>query len=86
MANEIPFGHRTGATLKANVYSKAGAAKETNITMTETPANSGLYLGDYASFVGRDQVIIKQGSVPVGHGEYESKLIEHSSLRIVRNT
>ena len=86
MADEINFGWPTGKTLKANVYTKAGALKEADISLTETPASSSLYLGDFASFVGRDQVIIKEGSAIRGHGEYESKLIEHSSTRIVRNT
>lgn len=86
MANEINFGYPTGKTLTFSVYTSAGTARETGTSMTETPASSGLYLGTPTAISMSNQVIIKEGTVVVGHGEYMGKTMEHSSVRIVRSS
>jgi hypothetical protein len=53
--------------------------------MTETPASSGLYLGTPTAISKGNQVIIKEGSVVVGHGEYNGKTMTHDTTHIVRN-
>jgi hypothetical protein len=85
MANEVNFGYPTGATLTFSVYTSAGVARETGSSLTETPASSGLYLGTPAAISKGNQVIIKEGSVVVGHGEYNGKTMTHESVHIVRN-
>ena len=85
MANEVNFGYPTGKTLKFSVYTSAGVARETATAMTETPATSGLYLGTPTAISMGNQVIIKEGTVVVGHGEYMGKTMTHGSVRIVRN-
>jgi len=53
--------------------------------MTETPASSGLYLGTPTAISMNDQVVVKEDTKVVGHGEYMGKTMEHGSVRIVRN-
>ena len=85
MANEVNFGYPTGKTLTFSIYTSAGIERESGTSMTETPANSGLYLGTPTAISMGDQVIIKEGTTVVGHGEYMGRTMEHSSVRIVRN-
>lgn len=85
MANEINFGYQTGATLTFSVYTSAGSEREADSSLTETPASSGLYLGTPAAISKGDQVIIKEGTDVVGHGEYNGKTMTHDSVNIVRN-
>ena len=70
----INFGYITGKTLTFSVYTKIGGVKEIGGTMTETPAASGLYLGEPRSITASDNVVIKEGTVPVGHGEYQPEV------------
>lgn len=85
MANEVNFGWLTGKTLTFSIYTSAGTARETGTNMTETPASSGLYLGTPTAISMNNQVIIKESTTVVGHGEYMGKTMEHSSVRIIRN-
>ncbi len=85
MANEVNFGYPIGKTLTFGVYTSSGTQREVGSTLTETPANSGLYLGTPAAISKSDQVIIKEGSVVVGHGEYTGKTMTHDSVTIIRN-
>lgn len=86
MAYEVNCtGFPTGLTLTFSVYTFSGTARETGSTLTETPAGSGLYLGTPAAISKRDQVVIKEGSVPMGGGEYMGKTMTHDSVQIVRN-
>ncbi len=90
MANEVNFGYPIGNTLEFGVYTPTettGVAteRESGSTLTETPANSGLYLGTPAAISKGDQVIIKKGTVVVGHGEYNGKTMIHNSVQITRN-
>ncbi len=70
MSNEINFGYLTGKTLTFAVYTNAGVERESGSATTETPAGSGLYLGTPATIVYGDNVVIKEGSTVIGHGEY----------------
>jgi len=72
----INFGYSIGKTIKFNVYTPAGAVRQVNGTMTETPASSGLYLGTPTVILVGDNVIIKEGTVVIGHGEYRKEEIE----------
>ena len=85
MANEVNFGYPTGATLTFSVYTSAGVEREADSALTETPASSGLYLGTPAAISKRDQVVIKESAVVVGHGEYNGKTMTHGSIQITRN-
>ncbi|GAH31761.1 unnamed protein product [marine sediment metagenome] len=85
MANEINFGYPTGETLTFSVYTSAGVTRETGSALTETPASSGLYLGTPAALSMRDQIVIKESTTVVGHGEWMGKTMSHGSVRIVRN-
>lgn len=85
MADEINFGWLTGKTLTFSVYTSAGVERESGTSMTETPASSGLYLGTPTDISRSNQVIVKEGTTIVGHGEWMGKTMEHSSIRIVRN-
>lgn len=70
MANEVTFGFATGKTLTFSVYDLDGTARETGGTMTETPASSGLYLGSPTTMLAGDLVVVKEGTKPVGWGEF----------------
>ncbi len=72
----INFGYSTGKTITFSVYTEAGVARETGTAMTETPASSGLYLGTATTLLVGDNVIIKETTKPVGHGEYRKHEIE----------
>ena len=85
MANEVNFGWATGSTLTFSVYTSAGVARETGTAMTETPATSGLYLGTPTAISKGNQVIVKESTTVVGHGEYNGKTMTHDSVHIVRN-
>ncbi len=85
IANEINFGFPIGKTLTFGVYTSAGTEREADTAMTETPASSGLYLGTPTAISKGDQVIVKEGSVVVGHGEYNGKTMIHDSVQITRN-
>lgn len=74
MANEINFGWITGKTLKFNIYKKDGTARETDGTMTETPVSSGQYLGTPRAISAGDNVVVKEGSVVTGYGEYQPEV------------
>ena len=69
----VNFGYATGKTLTFSVYTSAGAQREAGSSMTETPASSGLYLGTPSVLQEYDNVIIKEGTKPVGHGEYRKE-------------
>ncbi|KKN58274.1 hypothetical protein LCGC14_0553540 [marine sediment metagenome] len=85
MANEVNFGYPTGATLTYGIYTSAGVERELGTSLTETPASSGLYLGTPTAISKGNQVVVKEGSVVVGHGEYNGKTMTHDSIKIVRN-
>ncbi len=72
----INFGYSTGRTIKFNVYTSDGVARQVDGTMDETPASSGLYLGTATTLLVGDNVIIKEGVKPVGHGEFRKHEIE----------
>lgn len=74
MANEITFGYSTGQSLTFGVYTSAGVERESGTSLTETPADSGLYLGSPTTITTGDLVIIKKGSTVVGWGEYKSAI------------
>jgi len=69
----VNFGYITGKTLTFSVYTEAGVERESGSTMTETPVGSGLYLGSAAVLQEYDNVIIKEGTTVVGHGEYRKE-------------
>lgn len=70
----INFPYISGKTLTFSVYTKAGGAREIGGTMTETPVGSGLYLGEPRFITASDNVIIKEGVIPVGGGEYQPEV------------
>ena len=80
MANEVNFGFNSGRTLTFGVYTSAGVQREVGTSMTETPANSGLYLGTPTTIQIGDNVIIREGSTEVGHGEYGTGVEGRSSV------
>jgi hypothetical protein len=71
MANEIPFGWETGASLKAKVWQSDGSYRLSDITLTET--QTGLYLGDCGTIIPGDNVIVMDTSTSdvKGHGVYD---------------
>ncbi|MHC4121946.1 MAG: hypothetical protein ACYSSI_00100 [Planctomycetota bacterium] len=69
----VNFGFATGRTLTFSVYTSAGTQREAGSSMTETPASSGLYLGTPAVIRDSDNVVIKEGTKVVGHGEYRKE-------------
>ncbi len=70
----INFPYITGKTLTFSVYTNTGGVREMAGTMTETPASSGLYLGDPRFITAGDNVIIKESAVSVGGGEYQPEV------------
>ena len=66
----VNFGWHTGKTLTFSVYTAAGVEREADTAMAETPASSGLYLGTPTTIEFGDNVIVKEGNVVRGHGEY----------------
>jgi len=70
MANEVNFGWTTGKTLTFSVYTAAGVQREAGTSLTETPASSGLYLGSPTTIQAGDNVVVKEGTIVRGHGEY----------------
>lgn len=87
MADEVNcVGFPTGKTLTFSVYTRVGVARETGTALTETPAGSGLYLGTPTDISMGDQVVIKEGTTPMGGGEYMGRTMTHGSVRIVRSS
>jgi len=78
MANEIKASYVTGSTLTAKVYTSVGALRDT-ISLTETPASSGLYLGDYAAIDNGDVILILDGSDVVGGEVYDALVSSRAS-------
>lgn len=70
MANEVNFGWATEKELTFSVYTAAGVQREAGTEMTETPASSGLYLGTPTTIQTGDNVVVKEGTIVRGHGEY----------------
>jgi hypothetical protein len=76
----VNFGWITGKTLTFSVYTEAGSARETGTSLTETPASSGLYLGTATLLVPGDNVVIKEGSVIVGHGQFDIEIALETTI------
>ncbi len=73
--NEVTFGYISGVvTLTFGVYTSAGVQKEVGTALTETPASSGLYLGTPTDIDPGDMVIIKEGTLVVGQGQYKPEM------------
>lgn len=61
-------GWPTGRTLTFSVYEPDGTPRATGTATTETPADSGVYIGTAAVIFPGDSVAVKEGSVPMGGG------------------
>lgn len=70
MANEITFGYVTGATLTYGVYQPDGTVRTAAATALTEVTGTGYYKATNASIVAGDFVIIKQGTLEVGQGQY----------------
>ena len=73
MANEVKFGWQTGESLTAELLKADTSVRESGITMTET-GTTGVYFGTPAAIVAGDTVIIDDGTLKVGFGEYRSEV------------
>mgnify|MGYP001447647856 CR=1 FL=1 len=83
----INCGYTTGKTIKAKAYTEAGAYRESDITLTETPAGKGLYVGASATglTVGDNVLvydILTSNLGPELHGEYEGKVDSNITVGI----
>ena len=73
MANEILVSYPTGHTLTANViYDNSGTmtARESDISLTEQPASSGIYKGTPTAISAGDLIQIYDGGTLVGSDQY----------------
>ena len=72
MANEIAASYIAGRlVMTADVYQPDGTEREYAIALTEiTTGSDGLYLGDCATIVAGDLIVIYDDGVVVGGGEY----------------
>ena len=71
MANELKFGFQSGESLTAELLKADASVRESGITMTET-GTTGVYFGSPAAIVAGDTVIIDDGTIKVGFGEYQT--------------
>jgi hypothetical protein len=75
----INCGYTSGKTIKGKVYTEAGVYKESDVTLTETPAGKGLYIGNTATALAAgDNVlvydILTSNIEPELHGEYDGNI------------
>ena len=76
MANEITFGYRISATLTYGAYQPDGTVRTAAGTgLTETDVGvSGYYIATDASITAGDFVIVKEGTLVVGQGQYQPEV------------
>ena len=75
MANEVTFGYPISRTLTYVVYQPDGTERTASQGIAETDVGvSGYYVDDNASITNGDIVIVKEGTVVVGHGEYQPEV------------
>ena len=78
MSDEITFGFAIGRTLTYGVYTAAGGVRTAAGTSLPETAGTGYYHADNGDIVASDIVIVKEGAVPVGWGEYLPRVISES--------
>lgn len=71
---KVNFRYLPGKTLNYTILPETGAARATDISLPESPANSGRYIAEAAVLIAGDDVIIKEGSDVVGGGEFPIEL------------
>lgn len=88
----VNFAFKSGLTLKAKVRTEAGAYRESDITLTETPAGKGLYIGaSVGALTVGDNVnvydVVTSDISPVGHGEYDfNGTVLESDIAVVQDS
>jgi len=70
MAHEIEFGFTTGKTLAYGVLIRGGSVRTDAGTSLPEIGSTGYYVADNIDIQPSDIVIVKEGSVVVGAGEY----------------
>lgn len=73
----VNFGWETGDSIKAKAFQEDGSYRESDITLTETPAGKGLYIGASTSdLMPGDNVLIYDNTTSdvYGHGEYDDRV------------
>ncbi len=76
MSDEIKISYtpsQTGVT--ADVTTPAGVLRQADIATVETPADSGIYLGDYPTINSGDLILAFHNSIYLGSEIYESKTV-----------
>ena len=70
MANEVQFGYAAGKTLKYGAYAPGGATRTAAGTALTEQAGTGYYYATDAAVLAGDAIIVTEGAVIVGAGEY----------------
>ena len=74
MANEITFGFLTGKTLTYGAYEPDGSVRTAAATALPEIGATGYYTATNGSIVAGDIVIVKEGTLTVGWGEYRPEV------------
>lgn len=74
MANEITFGFLVGKTLTYGAYEPDGSVRTAAATALPEIGATGYYTATDGSIVAGDVVIVKEGTVTVGWGEYRPEV------------
>ena len=74
MANEITFGFLTGKTLTYGAYEPDGSVRTAAATALPEIGATGYYTATNGSIVAGDVVIVKEGTITVGWGEYRPEV------------
>lgn len=74
MANEITFGFQTGKTLTYGAYEPDGSVRTAAATALPEIGATGYYTATDGNIVAGDVVIVKEGTLTVGWGEYRPEV------------
>ena len=74
MANEITFGFLVGKTLTYGAYEPDGSVRTAAATALPEIGATGYYTATDGSITAGDVVIVKEGTITVGWGEYRSEV------------
>jgi hypothetical protein len=74
MANEITFGNLTGKTLTYGAYQPDGSVRTAAGTALTEVAGTGYYKASDANIIAGDFVVIREGAVEVGQGQYKPEV------------
>lgn len=84
MAGEITFSYiQSQSNITADVFTAAGVERIADIALTETPADSGHYVGDYAAITPGDEILAFHSGVYIGGEVYEQNVAVSTTVATI---